>query len=184
MENKFKSKEFRVQFGKAVRRRRLKLGLSQEDFAEKADVHRTYISSIELGKVSVGLEVAILSDTERFATGTVRATLPYGSPYVGWQQAWHVLATRLGAGYALGAARLSGSTSTPLAYSRTITGLWASPYLFGELQLRVTEGLSVVARGQLGWVTATVTGQVAGGSDLSLDGLWAGGQLGLALAFP
>ena len=135
------------------------------------------------GPLCVGLEVAILSDTERFATGTVRATLPYGSPYVGWQQAWHVLATRLGAGYALGGARLSGSTNAPLAYSRTITGLWASPYLFGELQIRITEGLSVLARGQLGWVTSSVTGQVAGGSDLSLDGLWAGGQLGLALAF-
>ena len=32
--------------------------LSQESFAEKARVHRTYISSIELGKVSVGIEVA------------------------------------------------------------------------------------------------------------------------------
>jgi transcriptional regulator with XRE-family HTH domain len=34
------------------------LGLSQEEFAERANVHRTYISSIELGKVSVGVEVA------------------------------------------------------------------------------------------------------------------------------
>jgi transcriptional regulator with XRE-family HTH domain len=45
-------------FGAAVRYERQKLGLSQEDFAEKANVHRTYISSIELGKVSVGIEVA------------------------------------------------------------------------------------------------------------------------------
>jgi transcriptional regulator with XRE-family HTH domain len=45
-------------FGAAVRVERQKLGLSQEDFAEKADVHRTYISSIELGKVSVSIEVA------------------------------------------------------------------------------------------------------------------------------
>jgi transcriptional regulator with XRE-family HTH domain len=37
---------------------REKLGLSQEDFAERANVHRTYISSIELGKVNVGIEVA------------------------------------------------------------------------------------------------------------------------------
>jgi len=37
---------------------RQKLNISQEDFAEKANVHRTYISSIELGKVSVGIEVA------------------------------------------------------------------------------------------------------------------------------
>jgi transcriptional regulator with XRE-family HTH domain len=37
---------------------REKLELSQEDFAEQAEVHRTYISSVELGKVSVGIEVA------------------------------------------------------------------------------------------------------------------------------
>lgn len=45
-------------FGRAVRHARESLGLSQEDFAERADVHRTYISSIELGKVSVGIEIA------------------------------------------------------------------------------------------------------------------------------
>jgi len=45
-------------FGRAIRVERRKLGLSQEDFAERASVHRTYISSIELGKVSVGIEVA------------------------------------------------------------------------------------------------------------------------------
>jgi transcriptional regulator with XRE-family HTH domain len=45
-------------FGAAVRNERQRLGLSQEDFAERANVHRTYISSIELGKVSVGIEVA------------------------------------------------------------------------------------------------------------------------------
>lgn len=45
-------------FGAAVRNERQKLGLSQEDFAERAEIHRTYISSIELGKVSVSIEVA------------------------------------------------------------------------------------------------------------------------------
>jgi transcriptional regulator with XRE-family HTH domain len=45
-------------FGQAIRREREKLGLSQEDFAERANVHRTYISSVELGKVSVGIEIA------------------------------------------------------------------------------------------------------------------------------
>ena len=37
---------------------REKHGLSQEDFAERANVHRTYISSVELGKVNVGIEIA------------------------------------------------------------------------------------------------------------------------------
>ena len=48
----------RLTFGRAVRHERENLGLSQEIFAERANVHRTYISSIELGKVSVGIEVA------------------------------------------------------------------------------------------------------------------------------
>lgn len=47
-----------VLFGQAVRRHRLELGLSQEDFADLAKVHRTYISSIELGKVQVSIRVA------------------------------------------------------------------------------------------------------------------------------
>ena len=45
-------------FGRAVREGRRKRLLSQEEFAERANVHRTYISSIELGKVSVGIEIA------------------------------------------------------------------------------------------------------------------------------
>ena len=44
-------------FGATVRRRRQKLGLSQEEFAELAEIHRTYVSSIELGKVDVGIGV-------------------------------------------------------------------------------------------------------------------------------
>lgn len=48
----------RVTLGQIIRREREKLGLSQEDFAERANVHRTYISSVELGKVNIGIEVA------------------------------------------------------------------------------------------------------------------------------
>jgi transcriptional regulator with XRE-family HTH domain len=46
------------QFGAVIRRRRLKLGLSQEEYAAKAGIHRTYISSIELGKVQVSIQIA------------------------------------------------------------------------------------------------------------------------------
>ncbi len=45
-------------FGKVVRRRREELGLSQEALADRAGIHCTYVSSIELGKVRVGLDVA------------------------------------------------------------------------------------------------------------------------------
>jgi transcriptional regulator with XRE-family HTH domain len=45
-------------FGKVIRRRRNELGLSQEDFADKAGIHRTYVSSIELGKVQISIRIA------------------------------------------------------------------------------------------------------------------------------
>lgn len=32
--------------------------LSQEDFADRVGIHRTYVSSIELGKVQVGIGIA------------------------------------------------------------------------------------------------------------------------------
>jgi transcriptional regulator with XRE-family HTH domain len=48
----------RLAFGRAVRYERERVRLTQEEFAEKADVHRTYISSVELGKVTVGIEIA------------------------------------------------------------------------------------------------------------------------------
>ena len=49
---------FEVIFGKTVRKYREKSGLSQEDFAAKAEIHRTYVSSIELGKVQVSIVIA------------------------------------------------------------------------------------------------------------------------------
>ena len=49
---------FEQLFGLAVRRRRERQGVSQEDFADRAGIHRTYVSSIELGKVNVGIGIA------------------------------------------------------------------------------------------------------------------------------
>ena len=43
-------------FGKAIRRRRRELDFSQEELAERAEIHRTYISSIERGQRNPSLE--------------------------------------------------------------------------------------------------------------------------------
>jgi transcriptional regulator with XRE-family HTH domain len=45
-------------FGRAVRQHRERMGISQEDLAARSDIHRTYVSSVELGKVRLGLEIA------------------------------------------------------------------------------------------------------------------------------
>lgn len=45
-------------FGKVVRRHRERQGHSQEGFASLAGVHRTYMSSIERGKVQVSIRIA------------------------------------------------------------------------------------------------------------------------------
>ncbi|TWU55933.1 helix-turn-helix domain-containing protein [Rubripirellula reticaptiva] len=50
--------QIELEFGKVVRKYREKAGHSQEGFADVAGLHRTYISSIELGKVQVGIGVA------------------------------------------------------------------------------------------------------------------------------
>ena len=57
-----------VRFGQAVRRLRLEQKLSQEELAERCDLHRTYISDIELGKRNVSLE-----NIERIATALERS---------------------------------------------------------------------------------------------------------------
>lgn len=44
-----------VKFGKTVRKHRLKLGLSQEELAARAEVHRTYIGMIERAEKNITL---------------------------------------------------------------------------------------------------------------------------------
>jgi transcriptional regulator with XRE-family HTH domain len=47
--------DIRVRFGKAVRQRRHKLGVSQEAFADLCELDRTYIGGIERGERNVAL---------------------------------------------------------------------------------------------------------------------------------
>lgn len=49
-------KDLLFAFGQTIRRIRLSKDISQEKFADMCDLHRTYISDIELGKRNVSLE--------------------------------------------------------------------------------------------------------------------------------
>ena len=50
------SKTTLEKFGKKVREERIKQGLSQEELASKASVHRTYIGMIERAEKNITLE--------------------------------------------------------------------------------------------------------------------------------
>jgi transcriptional regulator with XRE-family HTH domain len=53
----------RVAFGRRVRRIREQRGFSQEQLAELAGIHRTYMSSVERGQRNIGLDnIAALAD--------------------------------------------------------------------------------------------------------------------------
>ncbi len=47
--------DVRERFGFAVKARREELGLTQEDLAEKAGIHRTYLSDVERGTRNLSL---------------------------------------------------------------------------------------------------------------------------------
>ena len=49
-------KEVLIKFGQKVREERTKLGLSQEELAGRAGVHRTYIGMIERAEKNITLE--------------------------------------------------------------------------------------------------------------------------------
>lgn len=45
-----------IKFGEKVKQERLRLGLSQEELASRASVHRTYIGMIERAEKNITLE--------------------------------------------------------------------------------------------------------------------------------
>jgi transcriptional regulator with XRE-family HTH domain len=54
----------RADLGRAVRRLRTAKGWSQEAFADRVELHRTYMGSVERGEVNISLE-----NIERIAKG-------------------------------------------------------------------------------------------------------------------
>lgn len=48
--------DIKRRFGRAIKKRRSEIGISQEELAERSNLHRTYIADIERGERNVSLE--------------------------------------------------------------------------------------------------------------------------------
>ena len=73
--------DVRRAFGERVRRLRLQRGLSQEALAEQAGLHWTYISGVERGRRSPGLNViAKLAAALHVTLGKLVEGLDYDRP--------------------------------------------------------------------------------------------------------
>ena len=55
-----KKTPIRKKFGLKVRMKRFELGMTQEELAELADLHPTYVGSVERGERNVSLENIII----------------------------------------------------------------------------------------------------------------------------
>jgi transcriptional regulator with XRE-family HTH domain len=54
-----KNQQLIRQFGLEVKRRRIELGLTQEEFSDISGLHRTYVSGIERGERNPTLDVIL-----------------------------------------------------------------------------------------------------------------------------
>lgn len=63
VDKKRKPSPLRLQFARNLRRERERAGLSQEDLADAAGLHRTYVGSVERGERNLSID-----NIERLAT--------------------------------------------------------------------------------------------------------------------
>src|SRR5579859_3712243 len=82
--------EIRKELGATVRAHRLRLGFSQERLAEKASLHRTYVTDVERGARNISLEsisrlaqALEVSISSLFIGSNAIAGLPDGTPRTG-----------------------------------------------------------------------------------------------------
>jgi transcriptional regulator with XRE-family HTH domain len=62
----------RSKLGRAIRQFRTDAGYSQEGFADKVGVHRTYMGSVERGEVNISLDnIERIATTLKLTVGTL-----------------------------------------------------------------------------------------------------------------
>src|ERR1700682_3114312 len=79
--------DIRIRFGKALRQKRTKLGVSQEAFADMCQLDRTYVGGIERGERNVALvNIEKIAKTIRLSIAPLfRGVCSYGTD-CSWQR--------------------------------------------------------------------------------------------------
>ena len=86
LHQKMDNRTIEQKLGAAIMMRRRNQLISQEDFARKAGINRSYMSSIENGKRMVSVSVI---ERVAGALGITRATHPRGDAHLRQDNGWH-----------------------------------------------------------------------------------------------
>ena len=132
--------------------------------------------------LSLGFDTALAMREDDAELGTSRVWLTHVAPHVAWSATEGPATVRLGVGYALGIARISGRAANARAMAGTVTGVWAAPVAIAAVGCAITEALRLEVRTDVGWVVLPVVGEVARGTNVEIGGLWTNVQIGASLA--
>jgi hypothetical protein len=140
---------------------------------------------VELGlfALRVGLDAVLAMRGDDSELGSDRALLGYLAPHVAWPLAAGRAGARLGVGYAIGFARITGQSDRPEAVAGTVTGPWMAPYALAAASYALGAAFALHVRAEAGWVALPVIGEIARARNVEISGLWTNLQLGAALAF-
>ena len=134
------------------------------------------------GWVSAGVDATLATRQDALDLGTAEMLVTRLSPHVAWRLASSAVALRLGAGYALGWAKITGQPAGSAAVGGTVTGAWTGPYALAGVAWAMAGDLSLDLRAEAGWVMVPVIGEVARGSDVAVQGAWTSVLAGFSLA--
>jgi len=137
--------------------------------------------SHDLGRLALGFGPSLATSNRNVSLGSVRALAADLSARLSLRFPSRVLSGELGLGYALGFARITGSSNSVLASARGLDGAWAAPFLFGALEAPFASPAFLQLAAQLGYVLLPVRGFVAESNDLEIAGVWGGLSIGLGL---
>jgi hypothetical protein len=137
--------------------------------------------SHELGHFSLGLGPTLATGDRKLDLGSVRVVAADLSLHLAYRFTNRALPGEVGIGHAIGLARLTGTSASASTNAESVNGLWLGPFVFGTLDVSLTEPLFLQIAAQFGAVTLPVHGQVEHAADVEIAGFWSTVSLGLGL---